>query len=93
MVVGQINVACAAFFKAKDHAPVRPDGHAPEASQTALEGVEPETGEIHVFRLSGTVENSEDILDPLNVIGMDTFRFVVLKKPLQPLVPEAPNHR
>ena len=92
MVIDQINVASAAFFKAEDHAPVRPDCHAPEASQATLEGVEPETGEIHVFRLSGTVENGEDILDLLNVIGMDALRFAVLEKPLQPLVPEAPNH-
>ena len=79
MVVGQINVARAAFFKAKDHTPVRPDGHAPEAFQAALEGAEPETGKIHVFRLSSTVEDGEDILDLLNVIRVDPFGFVVLK--------------
>lgn len=30
MIVDQINVARAAFFKAEDHPPVRPDSHAPE---------------------------------------------------------------
>jgi hypothetical protein len=92
MVVDQINVAGAAFFKAEDHASVRPDSYAPEALQSALEGVEPETGEIHVFRLSGTVEDGKDIIDLLDMIGMDAFGFAVLKKPPQPLVPEAPNH-
>jgi len=92
MIVDQINVAGAAFFKAEHHPPVRPDSHAPEAFQSALEGVEPETGEIHVFRLSSTVEDRKDILDLLNVIGMDALGFAVLKEPPQPLVPETPNH-
>jgi hypothetical protein len=92
MVVHQINVAGAAFFKAEDHSPVRPDSHAPEAFQAALEGVEPETGEIHVFWLSSAIEDGKDILDLLDVIGMDAFGLAVLKKPPQPLVPEAPNH-
>jgi len=92
MVVDQINVPGAVFFKTEDHAPVRPYRHAPEAFQAALEGVKPETGEIHIFGLSSTVEDSKDILDLFNVIGMDTFGFSVLKKLPQPLVPEAPNH-
>jgi hypothetical protein len=34
----------------------------------------------------------KDILDLLNVIGMDALGFAVLKEPPQPLVPETPNH-
>jgi hypothetical protein len=92
MVVDQINVAGAAFFKAEDHAPVRPYRHAPEAFQSALEGVEPETREIHVFRLASAVQDEEYILELLDVIGMDAFGLAVLKKPPQPFMPEAPNH-
>jgi hypothetical protein len=81
MVVDQINVASVAFLKAEDHTPVRPDSHAPKAFQVALERVEPETGEIHVFGLSGTVKDGEDIFDLLDVIGTDAFCFAVLEKP------------
>ena len=81
MVVDQINVASVAFLKAEDYAPVRPDSHAPKAFQVAPERMDPETGEIHIFGLSGTVKDGEDIFDLLGVIGTDAFGFAVLEKP------------
>jgi hypothetical protein len=93
MVVNQINVTGAAFLEAEDHAPVRPDSHAPKTFQVALERVEPKAREIHVVGLSGTVEDGENVFDLLDVIRVYALGFAVLKKPFEPLVPEAPNHR
>jgi hypothetical protein len=92
MVVDQINVAGVTLLEPEDHPPVRAESHAPEAFQAASERVEPETGKIHVFGLSGSVENGEDILRLLDVIGPDAFGFAILEKPFQPLVPKALNH-
>jgi hypothetical protein len=93
MVVDQTYVASVAFLKAEGHAPVRPDPHAPVAFHVALERVKPETRQVHVIGLSGTVENGENIFDPFDMIGPDALRFAVLKKPFQALVPETLNHK
>jgi hypothetical protein len=85
MIVDQINVVSVAFLKAEDHAPVRPDRHAPKVFQIALERAEPETWETHVAGLSGAVEDGEDILDFLDVSGMDAFGSLFSKSRFNPL--------
>ena len=81
MVVDQINVASVAFLEAEDHAPVRPNSHAPKTFQVALERVEPKTRETHVVGLSGAVKDGEDVFGLLDVIRVYAPRLAVLKKP------------
>jgi hypothetical protein len=41
---------------------------------------------------SGTIENGEDILDLLNVVGPKSSCLSVFKESLQSFVPERPDH-
>ncbi len=93
VIVNQINVQRISALKAEDHAPIGPDSHSPETFEAAFEAVQPKAGQIHVFRLAGTVQNGEYIFDFLYVIGLYAFRFTLLKQPLQPLVPETLNQQ
>ena len=54
--------------------------------------MEAKTGEVHVLRLAGTVQNGQDVLNFLEVIGADAFGFPVLEEPFEALMPEALDH-
>ncbi len=71
MIVNQVNIISVAFVKAEDDAPVCPDRNAPKAFKVAFQGMQPETGQVHVFRLARAVQNGKDIFYFLNVIGAD----------------------
>jgi hypothetical protein len=92
VVIDKINIIGIAFLESEDDAPVRPDGYAPKALEITFQGVEVETGKVHVFRLTGTVQDSHDVLDFLEVIGADAFGFPILEEPFEALMPEALNH-
>ena len=92
MVVNQINIAGVSFLEAEYDAPVRPDGHAPEIFQFSSKTVKPETGQIHVFRLSGTLQNEKDVFYFIDLIRADPFGFALLKQPFQSFMPKTSNH-
>jgi hypothetical protein len=93
VVIDQVDVTSVAFLKPEDDPPVHPYRHAPKSLEAAFQGMEPETGQVHVFRLAGTVQNGKDIFYFLEVIGADAFGFPVLEEPFEALVPEALNHK
>ena len=92
MIVDQVDVVSVAFLESEDDALVRPDCHAPKALEIAFQGAEPETGQVHVFRLAGAAQNCQNVFYFLEVIGADAFGFPVLEEPLEALMPEALNH-
>ena len=79
MVIDQINIVGIAFLESEDDAPVRPYGHAPKALEITFQGVEMKTGQVHVLRLSGKVQDGQDILDLLEMIGADGLGLAFLK--------------
>lgn len=72
MVVHEINLADVARFEPEDHAPIRPDGYAPEPFQLALERMEPESRKIHMFRVGSAVQNGKDVFKLVHMIGLNT---------------------
>src|SRR3990172_2494360 len=48
VVINQIDIPHVSVSKTKDDAPVRPNGHAPEAFQVALERMQSESREFHI---------------------------------------------
>jgi hypothetical protein len=92
VIVDQVNIISVAFVKAEDDAPVCPDCNTPKAFKVTFQGVQPETGQVHVFGLAGLVQNGKDIFYFLNVIGANTFGFPVLEEPFEALMSEASNH-
>ena len=71
VVIDQINIVDIAFLESEDDAPVCPHGHTPKALEITFQGMEMKTGQVHVFRLCGKVQDGQDILDFLEVIGAD----------------------
>ena len=80
------------LYEAKDYPPVGFYDNAPEAPPIAFQGMQPETGQVHVGRDSGAIQNREDILELFNLVMPDAPRFVPLEKPFQALVPETLDH-
>ncbi len=48
MVVDIVDIERIAFGKAEDHSSVSPYGDRPKSPQLTLQGMEPETGQVHV---------------------------------------------
>ena len=61
MIVDVVNIVGVALLETKDDAPVRPDSHAQKPLKIALQGMQPEAGQVHVFGLSGSIEDGENI--------------------------------
>jgi len=76
VIVDVVDIVGVTLLETKDDAPVRPDSNGPEASKIASQGVQSEAGQVHVFGLPGSIEDREDILYFLSVIGADPFGFL-----------------
>jgi hypothetical protein len=85
VVIDIINVF-RALIKAKNHAPVGPNGHGPKASHLAFERMQPQLRLIQVTNGWGGMECRQNISQFVSVFRIYTPRVVLLKKPFQPLV-------
>jgi hypothetical protein len=54
--------------------------------------VEPEAGQVHVFRLACSIKNGEDIFHFIDMIRADSLILAVFEQPFEPFMPEASNH-
>jgi len=93
MIIDQIDVECVPLLEAESHFPVCPDIHTSKTFEGSLKGMKPETGQIHLFGLSGTAEDGQDIFNLFELIGMDAFCLAPLEKPFEPPVPKVLNHK
>jgi hypothetical protein len=91
MIINQVYIVGVPFVKAEDDAPVCPNRNAPKAFKVAFQGMQPETGQVHVFGPAGLVQNGKDVFYFLNVIGADAFGFPVLEEPFEALMSKALN--
>ena len=79
MIGDQIDIIRIAILESKHYAPVRPHDNTPEPLQFPSERMQSKTGETHVFRSLGPVQNSENVFNLRNVIGADTCGFAIFK--------------
>src|SRR4030095_5781834 len=54
--------------------------------------MQPEAGQVHVFRPAGSIEDGEDIFHFFSLIRTDPLGFSLFKQPSQSPMPEASNH-
>ena len=73
MIVNVVNIVGVALLETEDDAPVRPDSNAPEVFKIALQAMQPEAGQVHVFRLAGSIEDGEDIFYFIDMVRTDPF--------------------
>ena len=81
MVINVINIVGISLLETKDDAPVGPDSNAPEVPKIACQAMQSEAGQVHAFRLAGSVENGEDVFYFLSVISSDPLGFSLFKQP------------
>jgi hypothetical protein len=92
MVIQQVNLEYVRVLEAEDDAPVRPHRHRSEALQVAGQWVQPETMHIDVLDLLGDVQNTEDVLDLLDVLRVHASSVAAFKALSQSLVAETYDH-
>lgn len=92
MVIHQIHMGCVLAGKLEDDAPISRDGHRPLTFSRPLQGMEPEAGQIHVFRLGADIEHRQHLADPADVLGVDATMIPCAKKPLKAFMPESKDH-
>jgi hypothetical protein len=79
VIVDIVNVIGVTFFKSKYDAPVCPNSNGPKPFKVPRQAMKSEAGQVHVFRLPGSIEDGGDIFHFLSVIAADPFGFSVLK--------------
>jgi len=92
MVVQIIDVEYVTVGKAECHSPVCADRHRPEPFHFALEGMQPEAGQIHISCSVGCVEAHENITQLNDVFSWHSARVGVFVKAFQSSVADRPDH-
>jgi hypothetical protein len=54
--------------------------------------MQPEAGQVHVFRLAGSIEDGEDIFYFIDMVRTDPFGLALFEQPFEPFMLEASNH-
>ncbi|MEE9604315.1 MAG: hypothetical protein V3V70_01990, partial [Candidatus Scalindua sp.] len=65
----------------------------PETFHTAFEGVQVKSWQTHILRLRGMVKNGKYMFELLYILSGDFTAVGLLKKALQPFMPEALYHK
>ena len=92
MIIQQIDFECISVLETKDDAPVRPHRHRPEALQVPTQWVQSETMHVDVLDFLGYVQDCQDVLDLLNVLGIYPSAAAMFEELLQSLVAETYDH-
>jgi hypothetical protein len=92
VIVDQVDIERMTGLEAEDDPPVARYGDCPKAFHVSPEGVKLEAREIHLLRFVGFVEASEDTPDLVHPVGGKTSSVVLFIEPLEPPMPEAPDH-
>ena len=92
MCIEVANVAWFAGLESENDAPISGDIYGPEASEVAFQSVQSPTWDIHILRVGGYVEVSQDAFYSAKVLGADATSISMLIKTLQSPGPEIPYH-
>src|SRR3990172_1891048 len=92
VVVKIIDVQRIVIGKAEHHSPVGANRDRPESFPVALERMEPESRQVHILNLPGSVEPRENVSQLLRVLREHPTWVVVLVKASQSLVTKRLNH-
>jgi hypothetical protein len=79
VIIEQIHVVNVAGFETKNDPPIGPHCNAPKISKISLQRMQPETGQVHIGRLSRAIQNGQNILDFRGMIGADSFSHTLFK--------------
>jgi hypothetical protein len=92
VVVHVINIQHVALCEAENDSPICANPYRPEASEVALERMQPETGQVHIRNRSGGVEPDENVPKLDCVFRYHAARVVVLIKAFQTLLADRTDH-
>lgn len=71
MVVQVVHINSMTVFEPKCHSPVARDGYRMMSSKATLEGMHPESGEVHTLRSSTPIKGSENAPEFRHMIWSD----------------------
>jgi len=92
MIIEIINVQRVVVGETEDDPPIGADGHGPKVFELALQGVQPETRQVHVSKRTCRIETREYVTQLHRVFGDDAPWIIVFVKALQPFVSNRPDH-
>ncbi len=86
MVIDIVNVQSIPFDKAEYHPPVRANGNRPKAFQPPLEGMQPETRQVHIRSRTDSIETRENVTQFFHVFADHASRVVFFVETFQSFV-------
>jgi len=92
MVVQIINGECAVFVKPKNHPPVCADRHGPNPLHLALQGMQPEAGDVEIGGSPSSIQSSENVAQLVGVFRNHAALIVVFVEAFQPLMTNRLDH-
>ena len=73
MIINEVHIKSLPVLEPKNNAPVRAHSERPKSFEIALQRVQPEGRQIKVADALGGVEQSEDVAEFPDVLGVDAF--------------------
>jgi hypothetical protein len=92
MVVCQIDIECVAILEAEDNPPIGAHADGPKPLKVSAKRMEPQAWKIHVLNLFRGFEQTEDVLDFLDVPRVDAPAVVIFVEPLQAFMAKPGDH-
>ena len=92
MIINHIHLIGMSVFKAEYDSPVCSYRNRPKALQLSFQGMQPESGGIHVFNDVCHLQPKQNTPDFIDIISGQFPPIVVFKQEAQSFVPETLNH-
>jgi hypothetical protein len=92
VVVDEVDIASDAILKPENNSPIGSDGHSPEMLEIAPQRVKMKRRKVERANRLCFFENSKDLPNLSDMLGIDAPRVVFLEQLAQPSVPEVLDH-
>src|SRR5450755_673346 len=92
VVIHQINLRNIGPFEPKNNAPISANPHRPETFQFSLQGVQLQTGQIHLFRGLSHIETGKNARDLGSQRRRHSLTLILHVESIQALMAKTPNH-
>ena len=80
MIVDEVDIPGFAIAEAENNPPICAHGQSPKALQVTLQLMQPKGRAIEIGDLFGSIEQSEDLFDLTDMVGIQRLRAVFFKK-------------
>ena len=92
MIVEEIHVVNVTLLEAENDAPIGPNPHSPLTFSITFKPVQAQARKVQVLRLFCSVQQKQDVFNPLNTVRWQFPAITFLEQPTQGFASEMADH-